>query len=59
MKAEANRIALYATFPGIKEAELSDGSQISRGFSPIVYTDEARIVQVLLNLQSNALKFTK
>jgi signal transduction histidine kinase len=28
-------------------------------FSPLIYTDEQRMMQVLLTLQSNALKFTK
>jgi signal transduction histidine kinase len=28
-------------------------------YSPLIYTDEQRMMQVLLALQSNALKFTK
>jgi len=28
-------------------------------YSPLIFTDEQRLMQVLLNLQSNALKFTK
>jgi signal transduction histidine kinase len=30
-----------------------------KDYSPLIYTDEQRMMQVLLALQSNALKFTK
>ena len=31
----------------------------SNDYSPLIFSDEQRIMQVLLGLQSNALKFTK
>ena len=53
MKADIIGIKLYAVFNNIKEHKSSD-----KKFSPIINHDEHRIQQVLLNLQSNALKFT-
>ena len=50
MKADASGIALYATFPGIRENNQVDDGHFSAGFSPIIYSDELRIMQVLLNL---------
>ncbi len=53
MKADAIGINLYATFKNIRDSSKSD-----KKYSPIILHDEHRIQQVLLNLQSNALKFT-
>ena len=53
MKADAIGINLYATFENIRES-----SKSNKKYSPIILHDEHRIQQVLLNLQSNALKFT-
>jgi len=39
-----------------KDSTLQDTS--TEMFSTLVYSDEQRLIQVLLNLQSNALKFT-
>jgi len=50
-KAEELGIKFKALFPGIQ----NNGK---RGYSPVVCADEQRVMQVLLNLQSNALKFT-
>ena len=53
MKADTIGIKLYAVYNNIREHTNSD-----KKFSPIINHDEHRIQQVLLNLQSNALKFT-
>jgi len=49
-------IKLTAEFPGIADSadSVSEGER-----SPLISADEERIIQVLLNLQSNALKFTE
>ena len=53
-KAADAGIIFRATFINIH-----DGVDEKEGeFSPLLYSDEQRIMQVLLNLQSNALKFT-
>ena len=48
-----SRIQLTCEFINISEERTRDN------FSPQIYHDEQRIQQVLLNFQSNALKFTK
>ena len=50
-----------AEFINIAEEEVDEenSSQIVEEFSPVLYCDEERIQQVLLGLQSNALKFTE
>ena len=50
-----------AEFINIAEEEVDEenSSQIIEEFSPVLYCDEERIQQVLLGLQSNALKFTE
>ena len=46
----------FATFVNIQ----TDPYQIPNGnFPPLIITDEQRVMQVLLGLQSNALKFTQ
>ena len=35
------------------------GGDAGSSFSPMIHTDEQRLMQVILNLQSNALKFTQ
>jgi len=55
-KALDNNIDFYPTFKNI--AETPDNLPDSM-FSPEVCTDEERVMQVLLGLQSNALKFTE
>ena len=53
-KADDNKIKLFANFVNISKIEQDNlGS-----FSSLIVTDKQRIMQVLLCLQSNALKFT-
>ena len=51
--AEENSIQFFATFNGIADCE----GALQNG--PIIFTDKDRVMQVLLGLQSNALKFTE
>ena len=53
MKADAIGIKLYAVFKNIQQSNNLDNL-----YSPMINHDEHRIQQILLNLQSNALKFT-
>ena len=55
MKADTTKIKLYSVFKNIKEKDYIE----SREYSPLIIHDEHRIKQVLLNLQSNALKYTQ
>jgi signal transduction histidine kinase len=52
-KAYDKEIEFEVLFEGISESESG-----SDELSPIINCDEHRIMQVLLGLQSNALKFT-
>ena len=56
-KAMDNGIGFFPEYPNIcdKEEEVDEKNGI---YSPFVCTDEERVMQVLLGLQSNALKFT-
>jgi signal transduction histidine kinase len=49
-------IELKAVFNNISD---NGTDEISSDYSPLIYSDEHRIMQVLLGLQSNALKFTR
>jgi len=51
LKAAESGIILKTEFEGMSSIDNSDSSTI--------YSDEQRVMQVLLNLQSNALKFTR
>ena len=53
MKADQIGIKFHCVFSNIRENDASE-----KRYSPMVIHDEHRIQQVLLNLQSNALKFT-
>ena len=56
--ADDKGVRLHADFSNLAEDQeeslYDDGKP-----SPIVYSDEQRVMQVLLSLQSNALKYTK
>jgi signal transduction histidine kinase len=55
-KAQEANIDFYPEFVNIAESD----DKVTEGlYSPIIFTDEQRIMQVLLGLQSNALKFTQ
>lgn len=54
-KAKDKNIKFGVKFKGI----LTSDDSLMKGFSPNICCDEHRIMQVLLGLQSNALKFTK
>ena len=61
LKAESKGLYISIVFEDIAESReayqrnfLSDGK-----YTPMIRSDESRIMQVLLGLQSNALKFTK
>ena len=53
-KAVDKGVLLVAEFPGFSETDQADGELQS----PFIMADEGRIIQILLNLQSNGLKFT-
>lgn len=53
-KAEDNKTKLFATFVNIKDS-VTDSNNF---YSSQIETDKQRVMQVLLCLQSNALKFT-
>jgi len=54
-KAASSGIILKAEFPGIADQDQM-GSDLHA--SPLILVDESRIIQILLSLTSNALKFT-
>jgi signal transduction histidine kinase len=54
-KAKDNKTKLYATFVNIEAGAKSNSSM----FDCMICTDIQRVMQVLLCLQSNALKFTQ
>ena len=56
IKAEEQGIDFDCTFINIAESIDEAGLGMH---SPFVHTDEDRVMQVLLGLQSNALKFTQ
>ena len=61
-KAEDNHINFHATFENIKqdgEHRDVDLQFLGNSNSFMVNTDQQRVMQVLLGLQSNALKFTE
>jgi signal transduction histidine kinase len=56
--ADDKGVRLHADYNNIAGDE--EESQYDEGkLSPIIYSDEQRVMQVLLSLQSNALKYTK
>ena len=57
-KAEENGIKFSVIYENIAQDD-SVGQIENEDYSPIINSDEKRIQQILLNLQSNALKFTK
>jgi signal transduction histidine kinase len=56
--AQAKKIRLHAEFTNISEEDRNH-EENEELFSPMVTSDAGRIMQVMLGLQSNALKFTK
>ena len=54
-KAKDKKLGFGVKFRGINKSD----SSLLMGHSPIISCDEHRIMQVLLGLQSNALKFTQ
>ena len=54
-------IELFCSFENITKTENSNSPQLiqKQSFSPFICTDEQRLMQVLLNLQSNGIKFTE
>ena len=56
-KADDKGLALSADFVNISATEEHTSKENTH--SPIMVSDESRITQVLLGLQSNALKFTE
>lgn len=54
-KATDQGIELKEEFTNIVESESELENNV---FSPYIYTDKQRVMQVLLGLQSNAIKFT-
>ena len=54
-QAMYKNISLTAEFINISDQEVQDSLQ----YSPIIETDKSRFMQVLLCLQSNAVKFTQ